>query len=276
MKRKEKILEERVWRKYNLIASQIRERHISKQIQIQKNAYLTIDDGPTKDSRLKFDVLQKKGIPAVWFCIGNEIEKYKDIVISMIRDGAIIANHSYSHIDFSVNTLHKCFYEIEETDRLIDECYYQAGINRGKKFFRFPFGHRGYLKRINNFDITPNEKKHADAIQAFLGKLDYECPNIEGVKYKAYKEIINTNCHDVYWTYDVMEWVLSNKNNSIGINNINDVLRLMDIDMPDKWLGLNSQESEEIILIHDHCETTEYFEMIINHLLEKKLNFCLL
>ena len=35
---------------------------------MRKIAYLTIDDGPSKDMKMKVDYLVSKGIPAIWFC----------------------------------------------------------------------------------------------------------------------------------------------------------------------------------------------------------------
>lgn len=273
MSRDGESLEKRIMKKLDVLAPQIRNQNICKLEIDHKIVYLTIDDAPTRDSRLKFEILQQKRIPSIWFCIGKEIEKYRDVVVMIIKSGGIIGNHSYSHIDFSATSLEKCFWEIGETDKLIDECYKLANVPRKVKLFRFPYGIRGRAFSINGVKSDIDEIQHAKAIQDYLEKLGYRCPIIPGITYEHYKKVIGDNSHDMYWTYDVMEWALTEKEHPGGISCIEDVIQLMDVDMPEKWLGLNCSNSEEIILIHDHLATSKYFEEIIDHLMKKGMIF---
>jgi peptidoglycan/xylan/chitin deacetylase (PgdA/CDA1 family) len=105
----------------------------------QKIAYLTIDDGPTEDMKEKINFLDSKGIKAIWFCQGRELEKFPDQAIYAIKKGHIIGSHSYDHPNFSEIDLEEAKNQIEKTDKIIDDLYSQAGISRPIKVFRFPF-----------------------------------------------------------------------------------------------------------------------------------------
>ena len=48
---------------------------------------------------------------------------------------------------------------------------------------------------------------------------------------------------------------------------------MMELDLPEKWMGLNYPASDEIIVIHDHPQTTEMFEPIICALIDRGIEF---
>jgi len=78
---------------------------------------------------------------------------------------------------------------------------------------------------------------------------------------------------DWYWTYDVMEWSISEKEHLFGVDGLEKVFERMDEDVPESYRGLNYPDSEEIILTHDHPESTHIFKPIIERLLAKGLIF---
>ena len=55
-----------------------------------KIAYLTIDDSPSSTFIRKIDYLSDQNIPAVFFCIGNLMEKYSNEIIEAIHKGFVI------------------------------------------------------------------------------------------------------------------------------------------------------------------------------------------
>lgn len=258
-----------------LFASQMRQAHMNNGVVSNKKVFLTIDDAPSADAFEKHKYLSDNNIPAIWFCIGKHIEEHRDVVIDMIKNGAVIANHSYSHADFATVDPSEGIEEIDKTDRIIDECYKAAGVERKEKFFRFPFGNRGYLSEEGK-ESSDEEKTRANLFQEHLKARGYKTPSKANISYDNYKKLVGDDTHDVYWTYDVMEWVLRGQVQVNGVKDIEDVYQLMDVDMPQKWLGLNTPDSDDIILIHDHEETTKYFQDIIERLKSKGLQFCAL
>lgn len=227
---------------------------------VKKIAYLTIDDAPSVDMKEKVDFLVSKGIPAVWFCTGSFLEKRPELAIYAIKKGFTIGNHSYSHPHFSDLSLEQCFEEIQKTDRIVDGIYRKACVKRPAKFFRFPFGDKG-------------GKIRKEKIQAFLKSLGYTQPKFENVTYRYYRKAGLLDDVDWYWTYDCKEWAIFSEEHSYGIDSLEKVLERMDEDVPEGCRGLNYPDSEEIILTHDHPESTHIFKPIIERLLAKGMIF---
>ncbi len=63
-----------------------------------KTLYLTFDDGPnTTITPWILDQLDELGVKSTFFCIGNNAEKYPDLVKAIIERGHTIGMHGYSH-----------------------------------------------------------------------------------------------------------------------------------------------------------------------------------
>lgn len=65
----------------------------------EKVVYLTFDDGPDPENTpVILDILKSQGIKATFFVVGNQAEKYPDILRRIYQDGHAIGNHSYNHV----------------------------------------------------------------------------------------------------------------------------------------------------------------------------------
>lgn len=238
-----------------------------------KQAYLTVDDGPSKDRKQKVDILKKYGIQAIWFSIGVDIKAREEAARYTIEKGGIIGNHSLTHPHFSELSLEKCYEEIQKADEIIEQLYEATGVVRPIKVFRFPYGDKGVKKKFYDFNYTSEEQDRIDKIQSYLNKLGYEVLTFDDIHYSYYKPLKAMNHKDWYWTYDVMEWCTFQPNHPYGIRTLYDVIDLMNLDLPEQWMGLNYEESNEIIVIHDHPETTSFFKPAIQALIEKGIRF---
>ena len=68
----------------------------------QKVLYLTFDAGYENGCTEKIlDTLKKHNVPAVFFLVGNYIEKNPDLVRRMANEGHMICNHTARHKDMS-------------------------------------------------------------------------------------------------------------------------------------------------------------------------------
>lgn len=238
-----------------------------------KKVYLTIDDGPSQDRKEKVDILHEHGIQAIWFCVGADLENRLEDAIYTIKKGGIIGNHSYSHFQFSKMPLEKCFEEILKTDKIIDKIYKKASVKRPIKAFRFPYGDKGEPNPCFDRPYSEEGKIKIAKIQAYLRKLGYTQPKFEKVTYNYYRKLGLLDDIDWFWTYDVLEWSAFMKVPVQGVCTLDDVLNRMDLDEPENWRGLNCPDSEDIIAIHDHPETTPMFRPIIERLVGKGLMF---
>lgn len=238
-----------------------------------KKAYLTIDDGPSSDRKEKVDILNKYGIQAVWFSMGIDMEKRPEDALYTIQNGQILGNHSYHHPNFSDISIEQAQEEIVSTDRMIDEIYERAGIKRPFKIFRFPYGNEGVKRPFFDVEYGAEEKMRIAEIQQILKNLGYNAYYPDSIKYAYYDRFKASGNVDWLWTYDTMEWCVFQEKPPYGVKTLDDVLEMMDIDLPERWMGLNYEESDEIIVIHDHPQTAAMFEPIIKALLDKKIEF---
>lgn len=239
-----------------------------------KIAYLTIDDAPSADFAFKVDYLSSKGIPAIFFCPGNALEVQPDLVVDAIQKGFVIGNHAYDHPHFSEIPLEAGYEQIRKTDQLLEQIYSQAGIPFIKKYFRFPYGDKGALTGDDPFaPISSVGLRRKQALQAFLRQLGYSQPAFDEITYDYYRAAGLLDDIDWYWTYDVVEWSTFHEKHAHGIETLADVYARMDEVVPEGGRGLNTPGSAELILTHDHVETTPLFSAIIERLLAKGMEF---
>jgi peptidoglycan-N-acetylglucosamine deacetylase len=62
-----------------------------------KIAYLTFDDGPSKNTVKILDILKDYNIKATFFVNGRSGEEYEEIYRRIVREGHKLGNHTYSH-----------------------------------------------------------------------------------------------------------------------------------------------------------------------------------
>lgn len=63
-----------------------------------KKIYITFDDGPHPDITPKvLEILKKFNAKATFFCVGNNVNKYKETFKMIVNDGHSVGNHTYNH-----------------------------------------------------------------------------------------------------------------------------------------------------------------------------------
>jgi len=97
----------------------------------EKIIYLTFDDGPIPElTPFVLETLQKYNAKATFFCVGDNVVKYPDLLKSILDHGHAVGNHTHNHFDgWKKNS--------EE---------YAQNVERGFEFipgnmFRPPYGH---------------------------------------------------------------------------------------------------------------------------------------
>ena len=103
----------------------------------KKRVLLTFDDGPHPEFTPHIlDILDQYQAKAIFFVIGNNAEKYPDLLKEIHRRGHIIGNHSYTHDTlFDLFSTKKMITDVEKSSTLL------AGIIGEKPIlFRPPFG----------------------------------------------------------------------------------------------------------------------------------------
>jgi biofilm PGA synthesis N-glycosyltransferase PgaC len=97
---------------------------------------LTFDDGPDpRYTPALLDLLSRYGARATFFDIGENVLRYPDLFRRTIREGHLVGNHTYSHVDFADHDSAKNVEEIVIADRVM-----RSVGGYGTRFFRLPYG----------------------------------------------------------------------------------------------------------------------------------------
>lgn len=222
-------------------------------------AYLTIDDGPSKNTKKILDYLLEKDIIPVMFFWGERVEEAREHAIYAIQKGAYIGNHTYSHPYFSKISLEQCIEEIERQEEVINALFKEAGVKREVKIFRFPYGDKGGENRA--------------ALQEYLASHGFCRLDCSPITYDWFFEEKLDKDYDTFWTFDYEEYRLhfdSTFSYPMVMEHIADP-------KPANGGSLQDPDAHHIILIHDHDYTEElvpgYFQEIIDRTLDAGITF---
>ncbi len=272
---------------------------------MSRSAYLTIDDSPTDDTDRLTDFLAARGIPAVLFCIGSS---YSDLEIPCsgmdenpgpveraIGKGFVIGNHLHTHRRSSMVSYEEVVGEIEKTERLIDGLYKKAGKTRPARLLRFPHIDRGtggwivdydatgeygsLLKRLFSEGLnitlvrpTAEQEETKARLQEYLGREGFTADLYKGVTHPWYTGTEMRAARDSLYTFSTSDWML---NPDFAAHAHNWPYRTLDaltgrIDA-DPWL--NSPDSANIVLAHDHNRLFETTSALVAHMQDRGIAF---
>lgn len=139
---------------------------------------LTFDDGPSpRYTPLLLDGLKERGITATFFLMGKNIEGNEELVRRIQKDGHLIGNHTYNHVQLNKITESRAREEIEKTN---NEIYEITGVY--PSYIRPPFG--AWRK---NLDLS------VSMLPVFwdVDTLDWKSRNVESVL-----RIVREQVHD--------------------------------------------------------------------------------
>lgn len=97
---------------------------------------ITFDDGPHgKVTERLLDGLKERNVRAAFFLIGNEIEGNEKLVKRMKKEGHLIGNHTWTHVQLTTLSDKAAAQELFSTNRKIAEL-----TGKEPEFMRPPFG----------------------------------------------------------------------------------------------------------------------------------------
>ena len=107
-----------------------------------KRAFLTFDDGPSKNTESILNTLNNYGIKANFFVLGTRVEAMPEVIKSIYSQGHFIGNHGYSHSYSQIySSPQSVLDEYNKTNQLIANAIGDPGYN--SHLFRFPGGLAG-------------------------------------------------------------------------------------------------------------------------------------
>lgn len=177
------------------------------------NVYLTFDDGPSKYTGGKIDILNKYNISADFFVVGKNVDLYKDEFTKLVNSNNLIGYHSDSHSNLIKLDKEKQYEEIVSSKKLIEKNY---GIKI--EYFRAPYGSRN---DISTELIASAYKKH---ILWNIDSQDWQKDFTEDIMYERVVRLVHLYDGGIVLfhdnnskTQDVLEKVIISLQNS-GFN----------------------------------------------------------
>lgn len=111
-----------------------------------KSIYLTFDDGPIPEvTPWVLDHLDRYGIKATFFCVGENVLKHPHIFKELLERGHRVGNHTHHHIKGLTTPTDAYIEDVLRADALI-----------GSHYFRPPYGHLhpSQVRKLNHhFEI---------------------------------------------------------------------------------------------------------------------------
>lgn len=97
----------------------------------KKTVYLTFDDGPIPEvTPWVLSILNKFNVKATFFCVGDNVRKYRNIYDQLLAEGHKTGNHTFHHMQGWLNSSAKFLKDTHEANELIHS-----------QLFRPPHGH---------------------------------------------------------------------------------------------------------------------------------------
>ena len=222
-------------------------------------AILTIDDISSKNTPAIVDYLVSKGITAVMFAVGENVEKFYDEAIYAVRAGMIVGNHSYSHPAFSSLTIEQAKAEIEKNEQILNKLYKDAGVERVYRPFRFPYGDKGGVI--------------AQDIQKYLAEQGFDKLDDTKIEYPWWSQNGCDKNIDTFWTFDFEEYRIW-QSDDFTVENVWAKIKNMN---PTQGAALLAEDNYHFILTHAHDETEEvvpgYIMQFVDYCLENGMIF---
>ena len=167
----------------------------------QNDLYLTFDDGPVPGpTEFVLEVLAKKSVKATFFCIGDNIRKYPEVLASITAGGHTVGNHTVNHLNGWRTPAREYVQNVRDFDAIAQD----AGLAAETRLFRPPYG------RISRKQIRLLSEYHVimwDALsQDYNGHMSPESCLRHTVRATRPGSIIVF--HDSYKARRNMEWVL--------------------------------------------------------------------
>ncbi|MVO99439.1 polysaccharide deacetylase family protein [Paenibacillus lutrae] len=102
----------------------------------RKLVALTFDDGPDLHwTPLVMEVLREYNAKATFFLVGQQIDKYPDMVKKIVSEGHAVGNHSWNHAQLPKLTVEQVRLQMTRADEAL-----KKAIGHGTNLFRAPYG----------------------------------------------------------------------------------------------------------------------------------------
>ena len=135
------------------------------EIPATKYIALTFDDGPKAGTTdVLLDGLKERGANATFFVVGEQAQRYPELVRRMGTEGHQVGNHTWSHVRLAEATDAEVRRQVGETDALL-----QSLLGEGDYWVRVPYGlvedrqRKLFSKPLIQWSVDPEDWRVRDA-----------------------------------------------------------------------------------------------------------------
>lgn len=138
-----------------------------------KCIYLTFDDGPTPQvTPWVLDVLAHYGVKATFFCVGDNVARYKAVFDQIKSAGHHVGNHTMNHISAIAYEPRAYLANVEKANALIQSQLFRPPhgwlrwgqarlLQRKYRIIMWDLVTRDYSSRLTPEEVFQNVKKYA-------------------------------------------------------------------------------------------------------------------
>lgn len=139
----------------------------------ERAVYLTFDDGPIPEvTPWVLDVLDRYGIKATFFMVGDNVRRHPELLEEVKRRGHSFGNHTYHHLQGMKTTAQRYIQDISQARELIDSPLFRPphGLMRWKQakilkehfnIVMYDLVTRDYSKRLSPEHVVANVMRYA-------------------------------------------------------------------------------------------------------------------
>lgn len=150
-----------------------------------KEVYLTFDTGyELGNTSFILDILKEENIKAAFFVTGHFLKQNKDLVLRMFKEGHLVCNHTWSHINLN----NKSKEEIANDISKVEKMYYEITNEEMPKYLRPPEG------VISEYGLSATDELGYTTIFWSLAYVDWLIDKQKGKEY-AYRSVMD-NIHN--------------------------------------------------------------------------------
>lgn len=138
----------------------------------EKAVYLTFDDGPIPESTpWLLDTLDRYGVKATFFMVGDNVRKYPELYEEICRRGHRLGNHTFNHLGGITVSSKRFLRNANEADRYIHSNLFRPPrgwmknaqyihIRRHYTIIMWDLVTRDYSRHLTAQDVVNNVKKY--------------------------------------------------------------------------------------------------------------------
>lgn len=141
----------------------------------RKTVYITFDDGPIPEvTPWVLDTLDKYGIKATFFCVGENVARNPELFAELRRRGHSAGNHTYNHMQGIKSNTRSYVKNVLKADSLIGSSLFRPPhgligwkqwriLKRRFNIIMYDLVTRDYSKKLNGEQVLNNVKRFARA-----------------------------------------------------------------------------------------------------------------